>query len=239
MSLSEPSETRAKGIQTFQLPILEGGSAGPGPDSEGFAFQIFNGKYPPPACPEKELARMAEEILAAAEERRQHIERQAYEEGFRQGQKDGQEIGRRGLVEVILRFEKMLAALLEEKESLYRRWERDLVELTLLIGRKIVGRELMMQPEAIRDLVELGFRRLSDAEQLKLRVHPQDFELLKQYASKSWPPAVELAPDHTITPGGFRLESERGDLDGTLETRWEKVSQAINRGLGEADDRSP
>lgn len=236
MSLSEPSGTKAEGVRIFQLPLLESGSAGPGPDSEGFAFQIFDGSVPPAAYPEKELARMAEEILAAAEEKRQHIERQAYEEGFRQGQKDGQEIGQRGLEEVILRFEKMLASLVQEKEVLYCRWERDLVELALLIGRKIVGRELRMQPEAIRDLVELGFRRLSDAEQLKLRVHPQDFELLSQYSRKSWAPAVELVPDHTITPGGFRLETERGDLDGTLETRWEKVSQAVSRALGEADD---
>ncbi len=233
--MSESPRKTAKSVQPFQLPPLKGEAAGPLPESGSFVLQVFDSGAPLVANAEKELTRMAEKILAAAEERRQHIERRAYEEGFRQGQKDGQEVGRRGLEEVMQRFEKMLAALSEEKETLYRRRERDLVELALAVSRKIVGRELTIQPEAIRDLVESGFRHLFEAEHLKLRIHPQDLELLAQYSRTSWPPGVELVPDGGINPGGFILETERGDLDGTLETRWAKVSQAIDRFLENSD----
>jgi flagellar assembly protein FliH len=232
MSLSEPPKMNVKNIEAFRFRPLEADESVSLPKSGNFVLQTFDGSAPGKvAYSEKELTIMAEQILAAAEEKRQHIEQEAYEEGFRQGQKDGQEVGRRGLEEVMQRFENMAAALAEEKEALYRQRERDLVELALLISRKIVGRELTIQPEAIGDLVALGFRNLFEAEQLKLLVHPQDYELLAHHPRDSWPAGLELVPDGAITPGGFRLATDRGEIDGTLETRWAKVHEAIDKVL--------
>ncbi len=232
MSLSELPKINPRNVQAFRFRPLKADENASLPESGDFVLQTFDGDSPGRAAySEKELTRMAEQILAAAEEKRQHIEQEAYEEGFRQGQKDGQDVGRRGLEEIMQRFENTVAALAEEKEVLYRQRERDLVELVLLISRKIVGRELTIQPEAIRDLVALGFRNLFEAEQLKLLVHPQDYELLAHRPRDSWPPGLELIPDSTITPGGFRLETDRGEIDGTLEARWAKVNEAIDKAL--------
>jgi flagellar assembly protein FliH len=232
MSLSDSPSVKLRNIQEFRLRTFTANVIGPSPGAECFVLESFEGNIPKEATPsESEPARTAEQILAAAEEQRQYIEQQAYEEGFRQGQKDGQEMGRRGLEEIIQRLEKMLASLVEEKEALYQRRERELVELALLLSKKIVGQELTIQPEAIRDLVAEGFRHLADAEQLKLRVHPQDYKLLAHHAQESWPPGLELIPDGTLTPGGFRLETERGELDGTLETRWANINEAIAKVL--------
>jgi flagellar assembly protein FliH len=232
MSLSDSPSVRLRKIQDFQLRLFTTPAAEPSRGAESFVLQSFEGNLPKKATlSESELTRMAEQILADAEEQRQYIEQQAYEEGFRQGQKDGQEVGRRGLEEITQRLEKMLISLMEEKEALYQRRERELVDLVLLISKKIVGRELTIQPEAIRDLVAEGFRRLADTEHLILRVHPQDYKLLAQHSRESWPPGLELIRDGTLTPGGFRMETERGELDGTLETRWSNITEAIAKVL--------
>jgi len=222
-----------RNIDAFQFPNLKGDAAVTLPESANFVLQAFDGNIPVKSSySEQELTSMAEQILADAEAKRQHIEQQAYEEGFLQGQKDGQEVGRRGLEEIIQRFEKLLQALMEEKEALYHQRERDLVELARLIGQKIVIRELTTQPDIIRDLVDSGFHKLFEAEQLKLLIHPQDYEFLSHHSRDSWPPGLELVPDSAINPGGFRLETDRGDLDGTLETRWAQVNEAIDKVLG-------
>ncbi|MDI6852301.1 MAG: FliH/SctL family protein [Deltaproteobacteria bacterium] len=223
-------------IEAFRFPVIEGDTGLSRPDADGFILQAFDGNVPSRTfLSEKELISMSERILAEAEEKRQHIEQTAYEEGFRQGQKDGQEVGRRGLEEVIQRFETLLDALVREKEVLYHQREHDLVELVRLIARKVVGRELTLHPEAIRDLVACGFETLFQAEQITLLVHPQDYELLIHDSKESWPPGLSLVSDSSVCPGGFRLETEQGGLDGTLEGRWARVDQAIDEILGKAD----
>ncbi len=223
---------KAEDLKPFQLPSLRGQTPALS-ESEKFVLQPLDQQVPvKPSYSEAELVSQAERILAEAEARRQLIEQQAYEAGFRQGQKDGREVGRRGLEEIIQRLEKLLQALLEEKEELFRQREADLVELVRLISRKIILRELSLRPEAIRDLVEAGAKKLFDTEQLRLLVHPQDYELLADSSRNSWPPGLELVPDPGVSPGGFRLETDRGDLDGTLETRWAQVSEVIDQVLG-------
>ncbi len=227
-------------IEAFRFPLIKGDTALSRPDSKNFMLQSFDGNAP---CrtffSEKELISMSERILAEAEEKRQHIEQAAYEEGFRQGQKDGQEVGRRGLEEIIQRFENLLSALIKEKEVLYRQRERDLVELVRLISRKVVGRELTRRPESIRDLVASGFENLFQAEQIKLWVHPQDYELLIHKSNESWPPGLELVSDSAVSPGGFRLETDKGGLDGTLEMRWARLDQVLDEILGKAHADDP
>jgi flagellar assembly protein FliH len=196
-------------------------------------LQAFAGIVPRNiAYSETELRHQADQILAEAEAKCQHLEQQAYEEGFRQGQKDGQEVGWRGLEEVIQRFETMLVALAQEKEKLLQLWERELVELAVTISQKIVGRELTIQPEAIREFLTAAFHSLREVERLRLLVHPQDYELLINHTQASWPPGLEVAVDGSLTPGGFLLETDQGEIDGTIETRWAKVRAAIDNALG-------
>ncbi len=237
MSLSEPPEMQMKEIRAFRLPSLQG-EANSSPLAAGtFVLQSLDGDTSGKAlCLEGELRRKADQILADAEAKRQYIEQQAYEDGFSQGQKDGQEVGRRGLDKIVQRFETMVAALVSKQEELFHRRERELVELTLTVSRKIIGRELSIQPEAIRDVLAAAFRNIRETERLRLLVHPQDYECIKNYAQSSWPSGLEMGADASITPGGFLLETDQGEIDGTLETRWAKVNAAIDKALGNSHE---
>jgi flagellar assembly protein FliH len=230
MSLSKAPKTQMRNFEVFRLPSLQGEAGLSLPASGNFVLQPFEGNVPRKAAySESELTLRADHILAETEAKRQYIEQQAYEEGFRQGQKDGQEVGRRGLEEIVQRFEHMLAALVAEKEAFYHRRERDLVELALAVSRKIIGRELTIQPEAIRDLVAAACQNLYDTERLQLMIHPQDYEFFIHHSQVSWPLGMEVIADSALTPGSFKLETDQGEIDGTLETRWAKVNAAIDK----------
>jgi flagellar assembly protein FliH len=191
----------------------------------------FGREAGPPPLHLGDLEARAREILAQAEATRQHIERQAYEEGFRQGQEDGREVGLRGLEEVTGRLRDLLTELAQARERLYREREEDMVRLALAVARQVVGRELRLHPGLIRPLLQQAFQALSHREGLRLHLHPGDLEALSGASREAWPPEVELVPDATLTPGGFRLETALGELDGTLETRWERVVRAIEAAL--------
>jgi flagellar assembly protein FliH len=195
-------------------------------------FQLWDYSLPKGA-PQGELGveTKVEDILAAAHLKAEKIEQQAYEEGFQQGQKDGQEVGRRALEEVIKRLQSLATTLEQDRESLFQQREGVLLDLVLLVSEKLVARELSLHPETIRQSIEEGFRQVAQQEGLRLLISPLDYEVLQQENLDSWPPGVELQADGTISPGGFRLETALGEVDGTRETRWSRVVQAVHQAL--------
>lgn len=232
MSLSKDSPWE---VEEFDLPGFE--SPGNKTIIKEFRFEPLAYQEPGmEASPE--MIEAAQGILGEARKKAQHIEREAYEQGFLQGQKDGREVGERSLDQQVQQFRDLVQALAREKEELYRRREQELLALVLLVSRKIVARELKLQPEAIQDIVAGGFRILADTEDIKLRLHPQDYEILEWASRDSWPPELELVADGTIEPGGFLMETACGDIDGTLENRWAVVTKLVQEALQAEDERT-
>ncbi len=77
---------------------------------------------------------------------------------------------------------------------------------------------------------------MAHQEGLRLLVSPLDYEVLRQENLESWPPGVELQADGTISPGGFRLETALGEVDGTRETRWSLIIQAVQQAVETVHD---
>jgi flagellar biosynthesis/type III secretory pathway protein FliH len=107
------------------------------------------------------------------------------------------------------------------------------------MGEKMLGRELTLRPEDLERLIREGLRQLADTERLRLVVHPQDYDLLQGADRSAWPPGLELAADPTLTPGGFVLETPHGDLDGTWESRWDRLARIIEEALDSAYENQP
>jgi flagellar assembly protein FliH len=237
MFSSEPIK-KDQAVEEFQLPSLEGESKGA--PSAPLNFQPWDYGVPGGGPQDTQnLATLSEEVLAEARQKAQEIEQQAYEDGFQQGQKDGLEVGRRALEEVVKRLQSLVADLEQERETLFHQREQILLELVLLVSEKLVARELSEHPEAIRSIIEAGFRQVSHLEGLRLLVSPPDYEILRQENLDSWPPGVELVADGTISPGGFRLATTLGEVDGTRETRWARVVQAVQQALETSNAPSP
>jgi flagellar assembly protein FliH len=217
-------------VEEFSLPGLEVVKGAP--RVQKFRFQPLAYVETNPVLLEE-----AKGILKEARDKAQHIERQAYEEGFLQGQKDGREVGERSLEQQVQQFQDLVNALVREKEELYRRREVELIDLVLLISRKVVVRELKIQPDAIQEIVAAGFKLLSDSEDIKLHINPQDHELLQWAPQEAWPPGLEIVPDGTVSPGGFLMKTATGEIDGTLKNRWAMVAQLIQGMLQAGDER--
>jgi flagellar assembly protein FliH len=237
MFSSELNEDDPETVEEFHLPSLE--EKREGTLAKPLEFQLWDYGVPGGGLQNSpSVAVLSEEILAEARQKAQEIEQQAYEEGFQQGQTDGQEVGRRALEEVVKRLQNLVADLELERENLFHQREQVLLDLALLVSEKLVARELTQHPEAIREIIEEGFRQVAHLEGLRLLVSPPDFEILRQENLDSWPPGVEMAADGTINPGGFRLVTSLGEVDGTRETRWALMVQAVQQALETTDASS-
>ena len=230
MYTSERVTVDPQAVEEFQLPGMEEQHKPPSSESPVFEPWDFDFTQRAPRGGQV-MAAKTEEILAAAHLKAQEIEQQAYEEGFQQGQTDGQEVGRRALEEVVKRLQNLVITLETVRESLFQQREGILLELVMLVSEKLVARELRLHPETIRQIIEEGFRQVAHQEGLRLLVSSLDFEVLRQENLESWPPGVELLTDGTVSPGGFRLETSLGEVDGTREARWALVVQAVQQAV--------
>ena len=217
-------------VEEFTFPGMDEGEGAP---------QVREYRFQPLAYVETDPTLLAEAkgILKEARDKAQYLERQAYEEGFQQGQKDGREVGQRSMDQLVQQFQELVNALVQDREELYRQRERDLIDLVVLISRKIVVRELKAQPEAIQEIVAAGFQLLTDTENIKLHINPQDYELLQWAPQDAWPPGVEMVQDGTISAGGFLMKTGTGEIDGTLKNRWALVAQLVQDMLQSRDEQ--
>jgi flagellar assembly protein FliH len=66
------------------------------------------------------------------------------------------------------------------------------------------------------------------ARSLQLRVHPEDLQLIREHladepSSAKW----RLIADETILRCGCTAETILGNIDATLQTRWQRVTSAL------------
>jgi flagellar biosynthesis/type III secretory pathway protein FliH len=95
-----------------------------------------------------------------------------------------------------------------------------IVEIALAVARRLVGEELALRPERVREIVDEAIERVRRAKGARVRVHPEDAQQLVDLH-------VHIVEDDSITRGGCLVESELGDVDARLEVRLEALGRAL------------
>ena len=160
------------------------------------------------------------------------LERDAFTKGYAQGERAGREAGSER-AEAMLR---RLAATLEElstlRDQMMRQAERQLVELSLAIARRILHREVSVDPELAAALAHVALERLGSTAPAVIRLHPDDYTTVTAQDRDLWNGrAVKVVPDPAIARGGCRVESEFGYIDASVDAQMDEMARAI---LGEA-----
>jgi len=192
---------------------------------------------------------LAESARTGAPRSRQveDIEQAAYCRGFSDGEKSGYEQGERAGSEAArIRLEPVLKSLnqmLAELEALQQRecrhFEKELVDLALAVARKIVGREVAVNPEALTGMLRDTLSCIEHAGSLSIRLNPDDLQRLADVQTQllkglADPARVRFEADPAISAGGGFIESEAGDIDARLEHRFQVVEDAF-RSEGQVD----
>jgi flagellar biosynthesis/type III secretory pathway protein FliH len=107
----------------------------------------------------------------------------------------------------------------------------ELAGIAVDIARALVGEAVSRDPAVIASAVSEALARFTRARRALVRVHPED-EATARAAVAQWvrrvgAEAAEVVADTTVARGGVRLETDRGRLDATLETRLAALEAAL------------
>jgi flagellar assembly protein FliH len=193
------------------VPPPPGAASGPSP-----------GKSSPPAGGAPAAAPDSREI--------ENRMREAHAAGVREGEAAGRGKAAAEMQPVMERLARSIDEIAKFRPRLRREAEEDLIRLAMAIARRIIRRELAIDPDALHGLILGALEKLQGQEICRVRVHPSHAAAvtacLKQMAAAS---PVEVIPDASREIGAVIFETDRGNLDASVESQLRE----IERGLGD------
>jgi flagellar assembly protein FliH len=165
----------------------------------------------------------------------EEISARARNEGYLAGHAEGVEVGRReALAQMaprIARMDELIAALNIDLARLDRELAGDVVQLGLVVARNIVGAALNARPEIVQNSVEEALRQMAhNYGPVHLAVNPEDAAIVREVLkASSRTPGWSLKEDANMSRGGCRAETAAGEIDATIETRWQRTTAALGQ----------
>jgi len=159
--------------------------------------------------------------------RRQHAE--VFEQGRQSGQQQLRSEIDAGLAKNRDEIRKALHEFALERQDYYRRIEGEVVELALAIARKILHREVQIDPNALAGIVRVTLGKLDTGTKVNLRVHPMEATDWRHYfaCQTGDVPAPEVHEDPAIGPRECRIETSLGSTEVGLESQLKEIETGL------------
>ncbi len=162
--------------------------------------------------------------------------RNAKRESYKRGFEDGLSKGRMEVLKEIGTELKIMKGLIEGaeklKDELYRKIENDVVEISVMISRKIIGAVVDEDREVVVGIAKEAIKRASDREVLRVRVAPADYDALNRNRSGLLQcidgiKSLIFEADESVQPGGCLIETNQGDIDARIESQIKVLKGAL------------
>jgi len=170
-------------------------------------------------------------LTGSGQDRERAVEqrlREAHAAGLREGEAAGHRRAAAELQPVIERLARSIDEISGLRARLRREAERDVVQLALAIARRILARELSVDPDAMRGLVLGALERLRSQEISRVRVHPAQEPLvtacLRQTITDR---TVDVIADPASERGAVVFETERGSLDASVASQLQEIERGL------------
>ncbi len=183
--------------------------------------QVKREAAPPPTAPAVDLAL---------------IEKNAYESGFRQGEKAGMDIAEKKVEAAMRRYAEALVELARMKSTIYAQVEREVVKLALEVAKKIVHREIQADKEIIQTLVKVALSHVAEKTAVTIHLNPIDYNFILERKGElaqgdQAGREIMLLADKSLQRGSCLVKSECGDIDARIEEEFKEVERGFFEGL--------
>lgn len=162
-------------------------------------------------------------------EQRMHVEvtlarKSGFEEGLRQAKaEDSAEIS--AAADRLAHHLKEVQVL---KNRIRNEAEAELVRLALAIARRVLNRELTVDPDSIQGIAHAALQKLQQRELVRIRVHASGVASIKSAIERcGLSGAADVSSDPSMGVGDLVLETARGELDASVDTQLREIARGF------------
>lgn len=168
----------------------------------------------------------AQKLIEQAQSEADSIREEAREEGRLAGREES-----------AARIEESLATLNEavkERKKIIKDAEGEILRLALKIAEQIIRSEVSLHRDVTLNIVSEAISRVSDREQIIVRVNREDAEYIKRYKDRlsgmlDGVKSFSVIEDANIEPGGCVIETNLGFIDARIATKLRSIEEALKK----------
>lgn len=181
---------------------------------------------------EKDARTQIQLILDQASQQVESWKEEARKTGWQVGYEEGRRAAETELRDAVQCAGKVAESALGAKKKFLHGIEGEIGRLSVAIARKIMGRELTLDPEAVADVVARVIEESDVRQGCTIRVHPADHAILEphwqamaklQQPDRTW----DLVADKRVDRGGCVISVGGGTVDGQLNMQLAQVEKAF------------
>jgi len=123
--------------------------------------------------------------------------------------------------------------IVDSRQEWLQHWESSAIELSCVIAKQIVRRELPQHPEITKEWIAEALQLAGGAAQISIHLHPEDYRTLRTQVEELASLFNSVAPaqvisDEKISQGGCRVETEFGSIDYQIETQLQRIREELS-----------
>ncbi len=174
----------------------------------------------------------AAQIVAEANAQHDRIVSEARNEGFEQGSQEGYEKGSAEVERLIERMHKILEAVMQRREEILQDTESQIVELVILMARKVIKILSENQKNVIMANTVAALRKVKTRGSVTLRVNIEDVKLTTAHADEFIQhvenvQGITVQEDSSVEKGGCIVETDFGAIDARISSQLTELENKI------------
>jgi flagellar assembly protein FliH len=190
-------------------------------EAENEAFQII-----------QKAKQEAEQIIAEAQTQRDELQLEAKSQGFEQGHSEGYEKGAAEVNRLIERMHKILEAVMQRREEILKDTESQIVELVILMARKVIKILSENQKNVVMANVVAALKKVRTRGAVTLRVNLEDVKLTTANISEFIKhienvEGITVLEDSSVEKGGCIVETDFGAIDARISSQLTELENKI------------
>ena len=174
----------------------------------------------------------AAQIVAEAQTQHDKLVADARSEGFEQGSSEGYEKGKAEVERLIERMHKVLEAVMQRREEILQDTESQIVELVILMARKVIKILSENQKNVIMANTVAALRKVKTRGNVTLRVNIEDVKLTTAHADEFIQhvenvQGITVQEDSAVEKGGCIVETDFGAIDARISSQLTELENKI------------
>jgi len=176
--------------------------------------------------------RQGEDIVKSAEDKKNVLDKDAYQAGYNQGMEKAFEEGKTELSRMVVRLEKILGETINKRNEIIESSEKQLTNIAIIIARKVVKAITESDQAVILRNVSEALRKIKGRAQVTIRVNMSDMEITTRHKDDFYRMLdnienVNVMEDPNVEKGGCIIETDFGDVDARISAQLDEIETAI------------
>ncbi len=188
---------------------------------------------------EQEAQRLKQEAQQEADRMRQEaqneverIRQEAYDEGYKAGHEEGFSSGKPEVERLVEQLHHIIDKTLEKRAEIIEESETQLVNLVLMITKKVVKVISENQKNVVINNVIQALRKLKSRGEVLIKVNLEDVELTTDHVKDFMRmvdnvQSVTVVEDSTVDKGGCIIETDFGEIDARISSQLQEIEEKI------------